>query len=307
MTLIGGQVLAGDAGAAGRVVVLQHPVEGRVRTDDHQAGAGREVDQLGAGGGTLLDRAADHGRAAGDDAVDVRAVAAEREGVGVDAGRDLLDGAGGLGRLTERLVAGHDGAAAVGLLEVRVRRVDAGVDDPDGDALAGQLAAIGAGHRLGGLETAGRLVGGLGEEADRLLAGLDVRHARLAADRLDLGLGAARSDHADLLERDDLGQAGGGDGLGRVGEGRAVDQDGGPAGERGQLLGEVRRDAGQLGRGGRGVGRGQAERDEDGRTGGHGREEAWTHAPTTTDSSPGYVLRPARAARLTTASGSSAE
>ena len=112
------------------------------------------------------------------------------------------------------------------------------------------------------------------KNSDRLGAGLDVLHAGLAAQRLDLGLGAAGADHADLAEGHLLRHAGRGDGLGGVGQRRAVDQDGGLAGERGQLLAQVRRDGGQLGSGARRGRRRQAERDDGGRTGGQGREDA---------------------------------
>ena len=85
-----------DAGAARGVVVLEHPVQRGVGADDEQAGAGGEVDQLGAGSGALELRAVgQRGRATGDDAVHVGAVAAEREGVGVDGVRHLLHRAAG--------------------------------------------------------------------------------------------------------------------------------------------------------------------------------------------------------------------
>ena len=106
-----------------------------------------------------------------------------------------------LGRVAQRLQVGDDRAAAAALLEVGVGRVDTGVDHRDRDALAGELAAVGPGDGLGRLVAAGRLVGGVLEEADRLRAGLDVRHAGLAAHRLDLALGAASADDADLAER----------------------------------------------------------------------------------------------------------
>ena len=80
-----------------------------------------------------------------------------------------------LERVAQRLEVGDDGAAAVGLLEVGVGRVDAGVDDRDRDALAGQRVPSAPVSGLGGLEAAGGRVGGLLEELDRLVAGLDVR------------------------------------------------------------------------------------------------------------------------------------
>ena len=85
-------------------MVLEHPVQGGVGTDDEQAGTGGEVDELGAGSGTLLDDATDGGRATGDDAVHVRAVAAERQGVGVDGVRHLQHRALGLGRVAQSVL-----------------------------------------------------------------------------------------------------------------------------------------------------------------------------------------------------------
>ena len=200
MTLIGGQVLAGTPAPHGALWFSSTQFRAASAPMMNRPAPVERSTSLAPGAAPCWTAPPTGRRTTGDDAVDVGAVAAERQGVGVDAVRHLLHRALGLGRLAQRLVVGHDGAAAVGLLEVRVGRVDAGVDDADGDALAGQRAAVGAGERLGGLEAAGGLVGGLGEEADRLGARLDVRDAGLAAHRLDLGLGAAGADDADLLE-----------------------------------------------------------------------------------------------------------
>ena len=77
-------------------------------------------------------------RPAGDDPAHVRAVAAAGERVGVDDARHGDDAVGaGVGLdQAEALEVRDDGAAAVGVAEVRVRRVDAGVDDRDRDAAA---------------------------------------------------------------------------------------------------------------------------------------------------------------------------
>jgi len=68
-------------------VVLQDPVEGGVGAEDHDSGAGRERDQLGAGGGTLeLAARGECGRSARDDAVDVCAVTADGDGAAYESG-----------------------------------------------------------------------------------------------------------------------------------------------------------------------------------------------------------------------------
>ena len=106
-----------DTRAAGGLVVLQHPVQRGVGADDHQRGTGRQRDELGAGSGTVQLRAVgERGRAAGDDAGDVGAVTADRQGVGVDAVRDLDHLAGDLERVAGDLVVGDDGGGAVLLL-----------------------------------------------------------------------------------------------------------------------------------------------------------------------------------------------
>src|SRR6185312_7504037 len=95
-----------------------------------------------------------------------------------------------------------------------------------------------------------------------------------------------------------------------VGQGRAVDEHDRGAGERGQLLAQVRRDRGQVGRGTGGRRRGEPEGDDSGRTGGERGEEASMHAPTTTGHSRGHARTMASASSrscLTMASGSSAE
>src|SRR3954471_5360327 len=78
------------------------------------------------------------GGPAGEDAVEVRAVAAAGDGVGVDAVRHLHHAAAAGVRLVEAeaLVAGDDGAAAVGVLQEGVGGVDPGVDDRHRDAAA---------------------------------------------------------------------------------------------------------------------------------------------------------------------------
>ena len=113
---------------------------------------------------------------------------------------DLLHRAEGLGQVAQRLVVGDDGAGAVVLLEVRVGRVDTGVDDADRDALAGQRAAVGAGDPSGWPRDRGWP--GWRSPRRTRWAGCppDVRHAGLAAQALDLRLGAAGADHADLAE-----------------------------------------------------------------------------------------------------------
>ena len=206
------------------------------------------------------------------------AVAADRQGVGVDEVGHLLDAAQALGRVAQGLQVGDDCAAAAALLEVGVGRVDTGVDHRDRDALAGELAAVGAGDRLGRLVAAGRLVGGVLEEADRLRAGLDVRHAGLGAHRLDLALGAASADDADLAERHALRHAGGRHCAVRVSEGRAVHEDRGLAGQRAELLAEVRRQVGLPGGGTGGHRRSEAEREDGSRSGCQGCGDAQSHS-----------------------------
>ena len=180
MTLIGGQVAAGTPGAAGGLVVLEHPVERGVGADDEQARAGGDRHQPGAGGRALqLLAARQRDRVAGDDAVDVGAVAADGQGVGVDAVRHLLHRADRLERVAEGLEVGDHGAAAVGLLEVGVGGVDPGVDDRDAHAVAGELLPVGAGERLGGLVAARRDVAAVLEQVDR--PGCPRRRSRPAA------------------------------------------------------------------------------------------------------------------------------
>ena len=79
----------------------------------------------------------------------------------------LLHRAERLERVAQGLEVGDHGAAAVGLLEVRVGGVDAGVDDRDAHAVAGELLPVGPGQGLGGLVAAGGDVAGVLEEVDR--------------------------------------------------------------------------------------------------------------------------------------------
>ena len=78
-------------------------------------------------------------------------------------------------------------------------RVDAGVDEADGDALAGQRAAVGAGE--GGQASSPRVavLEVSAVKRDRLVA-LEVGDAGLGAGRLDLRFGAAGDDDADPVE-----------------------------------------------------------------------------------------------------------
>ena len=236
MTLIGGQVLAGTPApqgaswfsstqfSAASAPMMKRPAPVEMRTS------------LAPGAAPCWTAPRRARRATGDDAVDVRAVAAERQRVGVDVVRHLLHRARALGQVAQGLVVGDHGAAAVGLLEVRVRRVDTGVDDPDRDTLAGQRAAVGAGEGLGRLEAAGGLVGGLGEEPDRLGAGLDVRAHRTGCAASGSGPWCRGRRPRDLAEGHLPVIPVADDGLGGVGQRHAVDEDGGLAGERGQLL-----------------------------------------------------------------------
>ena len=142
MTLIGGQVAGRDAGAAGGVVVLEHPVQGRVGADDEEHRAGRDRDQLGAGGGALeraRRRTAWSGGRRRCRSRGCRGRRPERVSVSTESGTFCTEQATSNGSHSG-LEVGDDGAGAVGLLEVGVGRVDAGVDDRDRDALAGQRA-----------------------------------------------------------------------------------------------------------------------------------------------------------------------
>src|SRR6185312_14740216 len=124
--------------------------------------------------------------------------------VGVQDGRHLDHAVAAGGGLVEAdaLVAGDDGAAAVAVLQERVRRVHAGVDDGHRDAAAVERLPVRAGERADGLRAAGGGVGGLVEELDRAVA-LEVGDAGFAAGGLDLPAGARGDDDADLLELGD--------------------------------------------------------------------------------------------------------
>ena len=180
-----------------------------------------------------------------------------------------------LERVAGDLLVGDDGAGAVGLGEVGVVGVDAGVDDADADAGAVETRAVRAGEGVERLLAAGGRVRGVLRELDRLVA-LDVGDTGLAADVGDLRLGAAGDHDPDLVEAGgDLHARGGDRVLGGL-QGLAVHQHGGrlQQAQVGELLGQVGLQRGGRGGAGRGAGQGegraeggserQAERGADG-------------------------------------------
>ena len=255
----------GDARAARRLVVLEHPVQRGVGADDEQHGAGGDRDQAGAGGGALRAACRRTAWSAGRRRCRSRACRGRRRRScrcrrrsaprrrsrcwSSDSSRQTL-----LRLATTALLPssfwneGWVGSTPESMTATETPLPSSAEPFAPVKVLAASAPRV-------------AVVRGLVVELDRGVA-LEVGHARLGAGGLDLVGGAGGDDDADPLELGDRAHARGVDGGAGGRDVGAVHHQRGRrgAGQGGQLAGQEVLDGG---RGRRGCGRGRSERADD--------------------------------------------